>query len=59
MNDPVRVEFVRSKFPDLYAAEMEAAAVAQVCYQFGVPFVILRALLTSPAKNQMFLLSNF
>ncbi|KNH25008.1 MAG: 5'-methylthioadenosine/S-adenosylhomocysteine nucleosidase [Priestia megaterium] len=44
MNDPVRVEFVRSKFPDLYAAEMEAAAVAQVCYQFGVPFVILRAL---------------
>jgi adenosylhomocysteine nucleosidase len=23
---------------------MEAAAVAQVCYQFGVPFVILRAL---------------
>ncbi|MEM5003715.1 5'-methylthioadenosine/S-adenosylhomocysteine nucleosidase [Priestia megaterium] len=44
MNDPVRVEFVRSKFPDLYAAEMEAAAVAQVCYQFDVPFVILRAL---------------
>ncbi|MGO1101013.1 5'-methylthioadenosine/S-adenosylhomocysteine nucleosidase [Priestia megaterium] len=44
MNDPVRVEFVRSKFPDLYAAEMEAAAVAQVCYQFGVRFVILRAL---------------
>ena len=44
MNDPVRVEFVRSKFPALYAAEMEAAAVAQVCYQFGVPFVILRAL---------------
>lgn len=44
MNDPVRVEFVRSKFPELMAAEMEAAAVAQVCHQFKVPFVIIRAL---------------
>ncbi|WP_110111424.1 5'-methylthioadenosine/S-adenosylhomocysteine nucleosidase [Bacillus sp. CGMCC 1.16541] len=44
MNDPKRVEFVREQFPDLYAAEMEAAAVAQVCNQFNVPFVVLRAL---------------
>lgn len=26
------------------ACEMEAAAIAQVCYQFKVPFVIIRAL---------------
>lgn len=44
MNDPQRVDFVRSKFNDLYAVEMEAAAVAQVCYQYNVPFVIIRAL---------------
>lgn len=44
MNDPQRVDFVRSKFKDLYAVEMEAAAVAQVCYQYNVPFVIIRAL---------------
>ncbi|MBA2873582.1 5'-methylthioadenosine/S-adenosylhomocysteine nucleosidase [Thermaerobacillus caldiproteolyticus] len=44
MNDPSRVEFVRSKFLDLYAVEMEAAAIAQVCTQFAVPFVIIRAL---------------
>ncbi|KOO43834.1 5'-methylthioadenosine/S-adenosylhomocysteine nucleosidase [Priestia koreensis] len=44
MNDPVRVEFVREKFPNLYAAEMEAAAIAQVCHQFETPFVIIRAL---------------
>ncbi|MBM7701435.1 5'-methylthioadenosine/S-adenosylhomocysteine nucleosidase [Metabacillus iocasae] len=44
MNDPKRVEFVREQFPNLYAAEMEAAAVAQVCHQFDVPFVVLRAL---------------
>ncbi|MDF0728577.1 5'-methylthioadenosine/S-adenosylhomocysteine nucleosidase [Cytobacillus sp. S13-E01] len=44
MSDPTRVEFVRTKFKELYAVEMEAAAIAQVCYQFGTPFVITRAL---------------
>ncbi len=44
MNDPQRVEFVRSKFPHLAAVEMEAAAIAQVCYHFGIPFVVIRAL---------------
>ncbi len=44
MNDPVRVDDVRGKFTDLYAVEMEAAAIAQVCYQFEVPFVVIRAL---------------
>lgn len=44
MNDPVRVEKVREYFPQMKAVEMEAAAVAQVCHQFGTPFVIIRAL---------------
>ena len=44
MNDPVRVETVRGYFPQMKAVEMEAAAVAQVCYQFGTPFVVIRAL---------------
>ncbi|WP_010678217.1 5'-methylthioadenosine/S-adenosylhomocysteine nucleosidase [Bacillus timonensis] len=44
MNDPERVSFISQKFGDLYAVEMEAAAVAQVCHQFEVPFVVIRAL---------------
>lgn len=44
MNDPVRVNFIRDKFKDLQAVEMEAAAIAQVSYQFGVPFVVIRSL---------------
>ena len=44
MNDPVRVEKVRGYFPTMKAVEMEAAAVAQVCYQFATPFVVIRAL---------------
>jgi len=44
MADPTRVEAVRELFPTMKACEMEAAAVAQVCYQFGTPFVVIRAL---------------
>lgn len=44
MSDPTRVEFVRSKFPQLQAVEMEAAAISQVAHQFKVPFVVIRAL---------------
>ncbi|WP_079508613.1 5'-methylthioadenosine/S-adenosylhomocysteine nucleosidase [Mesobacillus jeotgali] len=51
MNDPERVEFIRSKLPDLYAAEMEAAAIAQVAYQFEVPFVIIRSLSDIAGKD--------
>ncbi|GAA0483046.1 5'-methylthioadenosine/S-adenosylhomocysteine nucleosidase [Salinibacillus aidingensis] len=44
MDKPERVEFVRRQFPEIQASEMEAAAIAQVCYQYGTPFVIIRAL---------------
>jgi adenosylhomocysteine nucleosidase len=44
MSDPTRVEFVRGKFDDLQAVEMEAAAIAQVSHQFQIPFVIIRSL---------------
>lgn len=44
MSDPSRVQLVKKQFPTMIAAEMEAAAVAQVCHQFGTPFVVIRAL---------------
>lgn len=51
MADEDRVAFVKSKFPGLQAAEMEAAAIAQVCYQFGVPFLIIRSLSDIAGKD--------
>ncbi len=44
MSDSNRVAFVRETFPNLIAAEMEAAAIAQVCHQYETPFVVIRAL---------------
>lgn len=35
---------IRSTFPHAVAVEMEATAIAHVCHQFGVPFVVVRAI---------------
>lgn len=44
MNCPERVAKTRLLFPSMKAVEMEAAAIAQTCHQFGVPFIVIRAL---------------
>lgn len=44
MEETTKVETARKNFPQMIAAEMEAAAIAQVCYQYNTPFVIIRAL---------------
>jgi len=41
---PDLVATTRSRFPTMLAAEMEAAAIAQTCHQYGCPFVVIRAL---------------
>jgi adenosylhomocysteine nucleosidase len=37
-------QFIRDNFPTVVAVEMEASAIAQTCHQFGVPFVVVRAI---------------
>ncbi|MGN8645587.1 5'-methylthioadenosine/S-adenosylhomocysteine nucleosidase [Gracilibacillus sp. HCP3S3_G5_1] len=51
MQDEAKVKFVREKFPQMIAAEMEAASIAQVCYQYARPFVIIRALSDIAGKD--------
>ncbi len=51
MQAEAKVQFVREKFPQMIAAEMEAAAIAQVCYQYSRPFVIIRALSDIAGKD--------
>ena len=44
MTKPHHIEQTRIDFPEVHAVEMEAAAIAQVCHRFNVPFVVVRAL---------------
>ncbi|PKR79072.1 5'-methylthioadenosine/S-adenosylhomocysteine nucleosidase [Halalkalibacillus sediminis] len=44
MADEERVKAVMSLLADIKALEMEAAAIAQVCHQYGTPFLIIRSL---------------
>ncbi|WP_252502880.1 5'-methylthioadenosine/S-adenosylhomocysteine nucleosidase [Sporosarcina sp. Marseille-Q4943] len=59
MSDAKRVEIVKGQFPTMIAAEMEAAAVAQVCHQFGTPFVVIRALSDIAGKESSISFDEF
>ena len=37
--------------PKIDAVEMEAAAIAQTCYQLNIPFVIIRSISDAPGKE--------
>lgn len=51
MADPEHVSATRAAFPTMLAADMEAAAIAQACYLFGCPFVVVRALSDLPGAG--------
>lgn len=59
MDDENRVAFIRKKFPNMIAAEMEAAAIAQVCYQYNTPFVVIRALSDIAGKESVVSFDEF
>lgn len=44
MDELSRVDDVRRLFPRVQACEMESTAIAQVAWQFGIPFVVIRSL---------------
>lgn len=51
MADPERVAITRTQFPTMLAVEMEGAAIAQTCYLYDCPFVVIRALSDIPGSG--------
>ncbi|MDC2824934.1 5'-methylthioadenosine/adenosylhomocysteine nucleosidase [Rodentibacter pneumotropicus] len=44
INSEDKIAEIKADFPNVAAVEMEAAAIAQVCHAFNVPFVVVRAI---------------
>jgi adenosylhomocysteine nucleosidase len=44
INGSVNLAKIRHNFPQAIAVEMEATAIAHVCHNFSVPFVVVRAI---------------
>ncbi len=44
IHEPEAAGKIVTEFPGVLAGEMEAAAVAQTCYLFGIPFLIARSI---------------
>lgn len=53
MSDDDKIKFLKSTFENPQCAEMEAGAIAQVCYRFDVPFVIIRSLSDIAGKEAL------
>lgn len=44
IHSDVEIQRIHEWFPEVLASEMEGAAIAQVAYQFNIPFVVIRAM---------------
>ncbi len=44
ISSQTQISAVTQKFPETLAAEMEGAAIAQVAYQYHIPFIVIRSM---------------
>ncbi|MGB1238016.1 MAG: 5'-methylthioadenosine/S-adenosylhomocysteine nucleosidase [Pseudomonadales bacterium] len=59
MSDPEKVNKVKGMFPATKAVEMEAAAIAQTCFLFGTPFLVVRSLSDIAGKSSNISFADF
>ncbi|RKS87014.1 methylthioadenosine nucleosidase /adenosylhomocysteine nucleosidase [Orbus hercynius] len=50
---------IKTKFPDAIAVEMEATAIAHVCWLFSIPFIVVRAISDNGDKKSAISFEEF
>ena len=46
------IKFIKSKFPEVKAVDMESASIAQTCIICGIPFAIIRVVSDTPGDGE-------
>ena len=46
------IKFIREKFPEVKAVDMESASIAQTCILNGIPFAIVRVVSDTPGEGE-------
>lgn len=59
LSDKETLNSILRYFPTLWAVDMEAAAIAQVCQKYKTPFIILRAISDIPKNESPFNFNEF
>jgi adenosylhomocysteine nucleosidase len=54
-----KIMAIKQAFPEVKAVEMEAAAIAQTCYLFNTPFLVVRALSDIAGKSSNLSFADF
>lgn len=52
VSTPEEIAFIRSKFPDVCAVDMESASIAHTCTMEGIPFGIIRIVSDTPGEGE-------
>lgn len=52
ISTPQEISFIREKFPEVRAVDMESASIAQTCLMCGTPFAILRVVSDTPGEGE-------
>lgn len=51
ITDRTELDVIKQRFPDGLAVDMESAAIAQVCYLYGTPFLSFRIISDTPGVD--------
>ncbi|QHQ59992.1 5'-methylthioadenosine/adenosylhomocysteine nucleosidase [Anaerocolumna sedimenticola] len=59
ISDRNKINALNSQIEDLQCVEMEGAAVAQICYEYGVSFVVFRVISDNADENAHYNIKRF